>query len=176
VSEPEQTGNGASAHTAGCGCVRCTGFEVGNSLPVTHGSYASPIRLGDRAGEIADLIRPHLPVPSPAFEGTLSQYSIVLVRIERASAALDELESEGLGQAATYAKRGDELMSRLRYDLRTWIRLAVTLAAELGLTPAAQGRLLRDTGVGRAAHAQAAMDALHEHIKVTYGGRREVEA
>jgi hypothetical protein len=170
--------HGASAHATGCACVRCRGFGAANEAALTHGSY-SVLKLGDRAQEIADLVRPLLPVPGAAYEGTLQQYAITLVRIERASAALDDTEAmiaeKGIHHATTYAKRGDELMSRLRTDLRAWIRLSVTLASELGLTPGAQGRLLRDTGIGRAAHAQAALDALNDHIRRTYG-RGEVEA
>lgn len=154
-------------------------LRAGESGPaVTHGAYVAPIHLGERATEIADLVRPHLPVPGEAFEGTLSQYAIVLVRIERAAAALDETENmlarKGVKHATTYARREDGILLQLRSDLRAWIRLSVSLASELGLTPSAQGRLLRDTGIGRAAHAQAALDALNDHIRKTYGTEREV--
>lgn len=162
------------AHGEDCTCTRCVGFEPGNTVAVTHGAYVSPVRLSERAQEIADLIRPTLPVGGPQVEPVLASYAIVLVRIERASAAMDAVEEAadeaGARPAGLYLGKAAEPLARLRADLRSWIGLSLKLAAELGLTPAGAARLMRDAGAGRASAAQA---ALREHITANYG---ELEA
>ena len=127
-----------------------------NELARTHGAYVSPLRLSDRAAEIADAIRPHLPVGGAAVETTLGGLCVVLCRIERATAALDDveqrLEAQGGPPIALYAhKRGDDMMTRLRQDLRSWLNLSLRYADALGLTPSAQARILRDAGIGASA-------------------------
>ena len=148
-------------------------WEPGNDVAVTHGAYVSPVKLSGRAGEIADAIRPHLPVGSEAFEPTLQAYALVLTRIERADAALDEVEQQILAStdraAAAYSRKiSEELLTRLRVDLRAWLSQSLRFADALGLTPSSQARILRDAGVGKAAQSQAELAALREQ----YGGAR----
>lgn len=171
-----------SEHSAGCSCTRCVGFEQGNELGrrfepgndlgLRHGAYVSPVKLAARAQEIADVIRPSLPVYSSAFEATLCSYAIVLVRIERASAACDAVEAAadeaGARPAGLYLGKAAEPLSRLRADLRAWIGLSLKLAGELGLTPAGAARLARDVGAGL-----SAQEALRRHLVERYGSEVE---
>lgn len=157
------------AHGDECTCTRCVGFQQANTLAVTHGAYVSPVRLSERAQEIADMIRPSLPVYSPAYEATLSSYAIVLTRIERASVALDQVEAAaeeaGGRPVGLYLGKAAEPLGRLRADLRAWVGLSLKLAGELGLTPAGAARLARDLGAGL-----SAQEALRRHLVERYGG------
>jgi len=48
MAEPDRNGHGASKHIEGCACVRCTGFEKGNTLSLRHGA-TSERQIGRRA-------------------------------------------------------------------------------------------------------------------------------
>lgn len=134
-------------------------FAPGNDLHQSHGAYASPLRLGERATEIADEVRSLLPTPGPAFEPTVHGYGLVWTRIEKAIAALERAEASGDPAEA-------DKLSRLEKDLRLWLQTALRYADALALTPASQGRLYRDAALGKTASAQA---ALREHLDATYG-------
>jgi hypothetical protein len=130
---------GPSAHTEDCNCVRCTGFPQGNSLSLRHGAYSS-LHLGKRAAQLAAEIRDVAPVYEDADEPVVRLLALTLSRVEAATKALDRIDE--------IANSGDklgvfqsELYARLRQDLRGWIHTSVKLAAELGLTPQARGRL-----------------------------------
>lgn len=75
-------------HGAGCDCLRCKGFEVGNAVAETHGAYVDPCRFDGRVTELADAYRPHLAVWCAADEPLLRMFCVTIVRVERASAAL----------------------------------------------------------------------------------------
>ncbi len=160
------------SHGDDCRCTRCVGFQPGNEVAVKHGAYASPVRLAPRAEEIADAIRPLVPAWSVAFEPTLALFATSLVRMERATAALDGFEAQaderGVAPLALYGQGADELR-RLRQDLRGWISTCARLADALGLTPSAQARIMRDAGIGRSAAGQAE-DRLRAHLHERYGG------
>jgi hypothetical protein len=138
-------------------------FARGNQLAtvhaVTHGAYVSPVRLSPRADELADEIRPYLPAQSPGYEPALACYCLILCRVERAA------------QGVYAHPDGDQQSTRLLNDLRKWLMASLRYASELGLTPASQARLFRDSGIGRSATASA---ALREHLEANYG-QAEIE-
>lgn len=165
-----------SEHGPGCGCTRCAGFEPGNDVAVRHGAYASPMKLAPRASEIADAIRPLVPAWSESFEPQLALYAIALVRVERATAALEAREADaeqratyvqGEASGSVYVQSADELR-RLQHDLRGWISTCARLADALGLTPSAQARILRDAGIARSAVGSAEA-RLREHLDSVHG-------
>jgi hypothetical protein len=101
--------------------------------------------MSERAREIADEIRPTLPAYSPADEPVLLLLATTLVRIERASAAM-EMVDENATPLGPYlgGGKGEDLgpgLQRLREDLRRWINTARGLASDLGLTPTSRARL-----------------------------------
>jgi hypothetical protein len=131
--------HGVSAHTADCDCVRCTGFPKGNTLSVRHGGY-STLWLNKRAAQLCAEIRDTAPVYEDCDEPVVRLLGLTLARVEATTKALDridQLAQESDGLAAFQA----ELHARLRQDLRGWIHTSVKIAAELGLTPQARGRL-----------------------------------
>jgi hypothetical protein len=165
---------GTTSHSSGCDCQRCRGFDAGNAVSATHGAYVAAARLGPRQQELADLIRPHLPIRSEAFEATLLSWATVLTRIEISTEALETFEEEAQAKGARlgvsfYTGAPGEALGRLRADLRSWLTLSLRYAEALGCTPSAQAKLLRDAGLGRAAAATA---SLREHLERTHG--REV--
>jgi len=137
-------------------------FAPGNDAHLKHGAFASPVRLGERSEAIADALRPYVTAYHPGVEPTLQSYALALARAERAVSALAEA-NEGR-YVATYKGREDELCLSLQTHLRAWLRLALNLASELGLTPSASARILRDAGIG----AQAA--AAHAELLERYRG------
>jgi hypothetical protein len=119
-------------------------FENGNQAALRHGGY-SLLGIGDRATEIADEIRPTLPVASVADEPVLLLLATTLARIERANEAIEVVDENSTSALSEYLA-GDEPtlapdLSRLRQDLRAWIGLARRLASDLGLTPTSRARL-----------------------------------
>ncbi len=139
-------------------------FEPGVPTLVKHGAYFDTIRLGERPAEIADAVRPFVPGYGPGVEPTLQLYGVVLNRIERGSSGLDAAE-EAFDPANPPKGHEDGVVLKLRNDLRAWIRLSVSLATELGLTPASAARIMKDVGIG--AHAAAQHEALLEKYRGT---------
>ena len=147
--------HGPSKHDSNCRCPRCRGFEPGNTygqgrLPV-HGAYTnSLVKIGPLVEERASEIRDLLPVYHPVDEAALRALSIVLIRVERAEAALEqlehEIEDEGRGALAMY---GEELrlngrvvrVDGLKDDLARWLRVAEKYFSALGMTPGSRARL-----------------------------------
>ena len=101
--------------------------------------------------------------------------AIVMVRLERAEGALEELERQleerGESPLAAYlaAGKAGTLHFRLRQDSRGWANTLRGYLADLGLSPAALARISRDSGLGRAARASAALRALEQHVEREYG-------
>ncbi len=131
--------HGTSAHLDGCTCARCVGFEPGNALALRHGAY-STVYLGKRAAQLAAEVRDTAPVYEECDEPTVRLLALTLARVEAATRASDRLDelADGGSPLAPYQS---EMYGRLRQDLRGWIGTAIRLAAELGLTPLARGRL-----------------------------------
>ena len=148
---------GSSAHDSNCRCPRCTGFLPGNQLalgrgrPESHGAYSrSLVKLAPVVEERAAAIRELLPVFHPVDEVAVRALAIVLIRIERAEAALELLEAE-LEEAGgdALAMYGEELslngrvvrVDGLKDDLARWVRAAEKWANALGATPLSRARL-----------------------------------
>jgi hypothetical protein len=131
--------HGPSQHGADCKCVRCTGWPKGNTLSLRHGAY-STLHLGKRAAQLAAEVRDTCPVYEDCDEPVVRLLALTLARVEAATKALDRIDqlANGADGIAVYQS---ELHARLRQDLRGWIHTSVKLAAELGLTPQARGRL-----------------------------------
>jgi len=171
--------HGTSAHGPECPCARCTGFRAGHQLSVTHGAK-SVVGIRGRAAEVAEALTELMQsegIYRPAFAPTVEACATVLVRLERAAIALDTVDDSLLEASplAGYLAAGDrpEALSRLRDDMRKWSGTARSYLNDLGLSPAALARVQRDTGIGKATRAQAAMRELNAHIERTYG---EIEA
>ena len=165
-------------HEPDCTCQRCRGFQPGNGLSTTHGAY-SVVQLAPRAREVADgitaaMIREDLWRDS--FGSAVSACAVVLVRLERAEAALQHAEdlvaTDGASPLAMYLGRdGRDPLGRLREDSRRWANAARGYLNDLGLTPTSLARIARDTGIGRATRASAAMQALGDHLEREHGER-----
>jgi hypothetical protein len=151
---------GASTHGPGCTCVRCRGFQPGHHYadghgrPTTHGAKSRPhiLAKAPRTLELADAIREVVPIYDPADEFTVHALSVVLVRVERATAALEQLDADlderGEGPLASYAGEGEKFDS-LRKDLRSWISVAERYFAALGMSPGSRARLGLDIARAR---------------------------
>jgi hypothetical protein len=148
-------------HGPDCECQRCRGFEKGNDAALQHGGY-SLLGIGDRANEIADQVRPTMPVASVADEPVLLLLATTLARIERANAAVEAVDaaSDPLGGylAASDSPTLAPDLARLRQDLRAWIGLARRLSADLGLSPRSRAALGLDI-----ASAQRAFSIVEYH-------------
>lgn len=170
-------------HGEGCECIRCVGFTpgnriaVGNSNAVRHGSYAL-LQLRGRADDLAQGLRDMMVAEDlwrPSFVPTVEAAAVVLARLERAERALAELderlEVENAHPLAGYLGKPEtrEALGRLRQDAKGWANTARGYLADLGLNPASLARIARDTGVGRAARAQAALRDLGDHLEREYG-------
>ena len=172
-----------------CGCVRCTGFTKGHKVNVgrpkpditIHGSFKSPLVLRPEAELIASQVRPLMPVPHPAFEGTLQSYCISLARIQRAYNALEEVE-ERLAEdpdfvpAFNHITLGDYLMR--------WQSSARKDAEALGLTPQSAAKILKDAEMGALAArsgltaenvSQASDSALEQARRLLLAGENVVD-
>ncbi len=163
--------HGTSAHGPECPCARCTGFRSGHQLSVKHGAR-SVVGIRGRASEVAEALTELMRedgIFRAAFTPTIEAAATVLVRLERAAIALDTVDDSLLEASplAGYLAAGDrpEALSRLRDDMRKWAGTARSYLNDLGLSPAALARVQRDTGIGRATRAQAALRELSEHIE-----------
>ncbi len=171
--------HGTSAHGPGCACARCFGFQPGHQLSVTHGAK-SVVGIRGRAAEVAEALTELMQsegIYRPAFAPTVEACATVLVRLERAAIALDTVDDSLLEASplAGYLAAGDrpEALMRLRDDMRKWSGTARSYLNDLGLSPSALARVQRDTGIGKATRAQAAIRELNAHIERHYG---ELEA
>ena len=155
--------HGASTHSPDCDCLRCRGFQNGNAIAVKHGAY-STVYLGKRAAQLAAEIRDTAPVYEDADEPVVRLLALTLARVEAAAKAIDRIDELALG-GSPLAPYQSGMYDRLRQDLRGWVSTAVKLAAELGLTPLARGRL----GVSV---AQIRTEQTRQDLIAKYGGKR----
>jgi hypothetical protein len=84
-----------------------------------------------RHREIADAIRERVPVYSPSYEPAVSLLALVLLRLERAAAVLDDADERTQPAEA----------ARLSQDARGWANSAHRLLESLGMTPTSRARL-----------------------------------
>ena len=101
-------------------------FQAGHELSVRHGAYAV-VLLGPRVEELADELRPVVPVFAAADEVALRLLALTLSRLERAEEALAAVEP---GEAG-----------RLRQDALGWANSARRLLNDLGMTPTSRAGL-----------------------------------
>jgi hypothetical protein len=109
---------------------------------VTHAAY-STLKLAPRAEQLATELRHVVPVYTAADEPTVRLLAVTLARIERATAALDELDEQTGDRSALgpYLIAEAPKLQRLREDLRGWINTARRLAGDLGLNPTSRAKL-----------------------------------
>jgi hypothetical protein len=142
------------SHGPDCACTRCRGFEPGNDLGLRHGSYASPVRLGEEVEQLAAEIAPLVPAYRDSDGPLVQLLALVFRRIARAEPAISEAE-----------ERGDlEVTKALRSDQRGWANTATRILADLGMSPVARARLGLDVAMTHRAltatelHAAAALE------------------
>jgi hypothetical protein len=155
-------------------------------VSMRHGAY-SVVEIQGRAAEVAENLREALREEGlyrPGFEPALALCAVVLVRVERAAAAIAAVEavldgvldeagvSPGVSPLAPFldSERG-LAMEKLRRDLRRWTAEARAHLAELGLTPRSLAALSRDAG--SAIRARAAMQNLAAHLDAHHGEKVE---
>jgi hypothetical protein len=124
------------------------------------------IAKAERTIELADAIRAVVPVYDPADEFTVEALAVLLVRIERAEAALSQVEAEADADDPAVLYRGDcaAWVENLRKDLRSWLSVAERYLAALGMSPGSRARLGLDIARARHLtlvewHEQAALEA-----------------
>lgn len=164
-------------HPRGCECVRCTGFQPGHKysaganhkggMPVKHGSHVSPLKLKPAADAIAEIVRPLMPVPGPAFEATLQAYCMLLARLQQCHELLekcverldaDEYEdtvgTDDDGKQVVVLSRRDKrlddeaTLEKIETNLRRWTNATLKHEDQLGLTPRSAAGILRDVKGG----------------------------
>ena len=124
-------------------------FRPGHALRATHGAYLAAPKLGPRVDELADLIRPLVPVYDPSDEPVIRLLCLALARLERSAAAIDAVTVDN-----------DESVARLRQDERGWANTCRRLLGDLGMSPTSRARLGLD--LTRSLSEQARADALAE--------------
>jgi hypothetical protein len=150
---------GRSNHVDGCQCKRCLGFQSGNVVALTHGAR-SLVQIQGRSADVAEGLREALRsegIYRPAFEASIAACSIVLVRVERAAAALDAAEADA-------KEASDQLYARLR----GWVNASTRHLSELGLTPRSLAALAKDTGLASYSRTQAAMAEPEAHLEALH--------
>ena len=173
-----------------CTCVRCTGFQKGHKINAgrtnnkafeKHGAWKSPLVLRPEAEAIAEQVRPLMPVPHPAFEGTLQNYCISLARIQRAYNALEEVE-ERLAEDPDFKPSFNHI--NLGDYLMRWQSSARKDAEALGLTPLSAAKILKDAEMGALAArsgltaesvSQASDSALEQARRLLMAGEDVIE-
>jgi hypothetical protein len=142
-------------------------FEPGNQLAIRHGAY-STLSLAPRAAELADEIRRVVPVYSPADEILVRSLALALARVERAQAALDQVDDQVGNELGTYLHEKTLAFEHLRSDMRAWLNLVRKLTSDLGMSPTARARLGVDLTVMESGQAR-----LNRYLAENYGDRSE---
>jgi hypothetical protein len=114
-------------------------FAPGNKLAVTHGAFSAtrvdPIAQRIIEEAVSDPTTSYL--AAPKFHAALWKWGVAEARVELISAWVDSLTIE---QAAN-SQRGQTPPLEL---LRKWMATSLTLARDLGFTPASAARLGKD--------------------------------
>jgi len=160
-------------HPNDCECTRCTGFQPGHKLsagekhgggmPVKHGTNMSPLTLKPVAEAMANIVRPLMPVPGPAFEGTLQAYCMLLARLQKCHELLeacqerldadeyeDTVNDEGEVTFSAREKRAEDerILDKIETNIRRWTNATLRHEDQLGLTPRSAAAILRDVKGG----------------------------
>jgi hypothetical protein len=122
------------------------------------------IARSERTVELAEAIRSTAPVFEPADEFVVQALAVVLVRVERAEAALTQVEAETDDVTAPYRDDAAAWVENLRKDLRGWLNVAERYLGALGMSPGSRARLGLDIARARRLsvvewHEQAALEA-----------------
>lgn len=128
-------------------CHRCAGFQSGHELATKHGAY-SIVKVSERAAELAADLGPLVPGYCSSDEPAVRLLAIMLARVERAEAALEEA--------------GPADLQRLRQDALGWANASRRMMNDLGMTPTARARMGLDV-------ARAKGAALAAHVADRYG-------
>jgi phage terminase small subunit len=129
-----------------------TSFKPGNQVGMRHGANGV-IALQPRAAELADGLREVVPTYCASDEYMVRSLALVLARIERATAWLDEHD--------IFSDKSGNMQPVLRM-LSTWENTAARLCDQLGLSPASRARLGLDLS--------RTNEALRQHLDENYGG------
>jgi len=162
-------GKGRNPHPEGCECVRCVGFTPGPdgtaaAVRLQHGAR-SLVQIRPRAAEVAEGLQLRLAEEQlwrESFRPAVEACALVLVRLERAHAALDEHEAEH------GALSGSTQHAALIQSAARWANAARSYLSDLGLTPRALAAIARDTGLARSTRTAAALSSLTEHVERTH--------
>lgn len=112
-------------HGPECSCTRCQGFEPGNAIAATHGSYAT-LALKPRAAELASAIRAACgDAWDERHAAAVEAAALAGARVERALGHLLELDEETVER--DYARLDDRA--------RGWLKLYLGTLESLGLVP-----------------------------------------
>lgn len=132
-----------TAHPPDCPCMRCTGFQPGNTVAVKHGAKSVLLNRA-RAAEIRKQLVDAAPLVTDADGAIFDVAASLLAHSERALLVLEAAQTEQLAAAA----RGDlvplderQSLSRLSQDCRGWFNSATRSLDALGMTPTARARL-----------------------------------
>lgn len=148
-----------AGHGAGCQCRRCVGlrgaldgvpFEPGNRASERHGAYSARLGEDPRTAELAAGIREAASWIGATDDVTVSLLAVTLRRVERAVAAIEAADALSENPLAPYLTN-DGALRTLRDDMRGWMRLAASLASDLGLSPTSRARLGLDVAQSRRA-------------------------
>ncbi len=93
-----------------------------------------------------------VPVYDPADEFVIQALGVLLVRIERAEAALTSVEAEADARGRDLPPPiGSDVqwIDNLRKDLRSWLSVAERYFAQLGMSPGSRARLGLDIARAR---------------------------
>ena len=143
---------------ARCPCVRCRGFQPGHQLSAgenykggpapRHGMQISPLKLQPKAAEIAEVVRPLMPIGGEAFEGTLQAYCILLARLQMAHDYLEKVEREKEEGTFDPEAYGNKQIDLLEAKVLSWTKATLRHEESLGLTPRSAAAILRDVKGG----------------------------
>jgi hypothetical protein len=119
--------------------------------------------------ELAEQIRAVAPVYDPADDFAIQSLAVILHRVERAEAALTQMEAEvdELGGPTAAYRGGEEWVVNLRKELRSWLSVAERYLGALGMSPGSRARLGLDIARARSLtvvewHERAALEEVDE--------------
>lgn len=150
-------------------------FAEGNEVALKHGGYSAAV-VTPRAREIASALAGTLPgylTTDPAYAPAVEAYSVVLARIERVSAWLEQQAGEGIPEIDADGRVRGAMDLLLRLE-----RQAADHRARLGLDPLSRARLGRDVTQAQAsitqvlAARQAEREQQHAHFEQDDDGGR----
>mgnify|MGYP001544798445 CR=1 FL=1 len=129
----------ASGHEAGCGCMRCRGFEPGNVASLRHGALSARVVGDDVAALLAELRESGALWLEGVDAVARGAWAYAVVTCGRLRAWIDE---QGDFDAKGEPRHAHKL-------LLSWERRLDRAQSALGFDPLSRARLGRDTAVAR---------------------------